>query len=57
MLREWGVPMVIVDEPQGFGSSMPAVFEATSPGLAVDRFHGRNEETWMKKGISAAEAL
>ena len=45
---------VCVDEPQGFASSMPPVVAATSE-LAVVRFHGRNTETWEKKGISAAE--
>jgi uncharacterized protein YecE (DUF72 family) len=55
MLREFNVPMVIVDEPQGFGTSIPAVWEATSPDLAVMRFHGRNKETWAKRNVSAAE--
>jgi uncharacterized protein YecE (DUF72 family) len=51
MLRELNVPMVIVDEPQGFPSSMPLVWEATSNELAVVRFHGHNHETWMKNGL------
>jgi uncharacterized protein YecE (DUF72 family) len=55
MLRELNVPMVIVDEPQGFGTSIPAVWEATSTELAVVRFHGRNRDTWTKRNISAAE--
>lgn len=55
MLRELNVPMVIVDEPQGFGTSIPAVWEATSTELAVVRFHGRNRETWTKRNISAAQ--
>ncbi len=46
---------VVVDEPQGFPSSVPAVWEATSPELAIVRLHGRNRATWQKKGISAAE--
>jgi len=45
---------VCVDEPQGFKSSVPPVAEATSD-IAVARFHGRNKETWEKKGISVAE--
>lgn len=45
---------VVVDEPQGFPSSVPPVIEATS-GIAVVRFHGRNNETWEKKGITTAE--
>jgi uncharacterized protein YecE (DUF72 family) len=51
MLRELNVPMVIVDEPQGTKTSIPAVWEATSSDLSVVRFHGRNEEMWMKKGL------
>jgi uncharacterized protein YecE (DUF72 family) len=54
MLRELNVPMVIVDEPQGFASSMPLVWEATSSELAVVRFHGHNHETWMKKGLASS---
>ena len=34
---------------------MPAVWETTSPDLAIVRLHGRNRATWAKKGISAAE--
>jgi uncharacterized protein YecE (DUF72 family) len=54
MLREMNVPMVIVDEPQGFGSSMPLVWEATSTDLAVVRFHGHNDEMWTKKGLKSS---
>jgi uncharacterized protein YecE (DUF72 family) len=43
-----------VDEPQGFSSSLPPVAALTGPRGAV-RFHGRNTETWEKKGITAAE--
>jgi uncharacterized protein YecE (DUF72 family) len=53
--REHGLIHVVVDEPQGFPSSVPAVWEATSPDLAIARLHGRNRATWAKKGISAAE--
>jgi uncharacterized protein YecE (DUF72 family) len=35
------IPYVIVDEPQGFKSSVPPVAAVTSPELAVFRFHGR----------------
>jgi uncharacterized protein YecE (DUF72 family) len=54
-LREQNLAFVAVDEPQGFHSSVPAIWEATSPDLSVVRFHGRNTETWMKKGLTAAE--
>ena len=40
------IPFVIVDEPQGFKSSVPPVVAVTSPELAVVRFHGRRKETW-----------
>lgn len=45
---------VIVDEPQGFASSIPTLWEVTSPELAVVRLHGRNAETWEKKGLKAS---
>jgi uncharacterized protein YecE (DUF72 family) len=53
--REHGFVHVVVDEPRGFPSSVPAVWEATSPDLAIVRLHGRNRATWAKKGISTAE--
>lgn len=53
-LRQNDLAFVVVDEPQGFPSSVPAVVEATSD-IAVVRFHGRNKETWEKKGITTAE--
>lgn len=53
-LEAHDLSFVCVDEPQGFASSMPPVVAATSE-LAVVRMHGRNAETWEKKGISAAE--
>jgi len=53
-LRENKLSYVSVDEPQGFRSSVPPIAEATSD-IAVVRFHGRNRDTWDKKGISVAE--
>jgi uncharacterized protein YecE (DUF72 family) len=53
-LREHRLPLVCVDEPQGFPSSVPPLAEVTAP-LAVVRFHGRNAATWEAKGITAAE--
>jgi uncharacterized protein YecE (DUF72 family) len=49
------IPMVVVDGPQGFKSSVPAVVAATSPDLAIIRFHGRRTETWEAKGIQTVE--
>jgi len=54
LLRDHNLPLVCVDEPQGFKSSVPAIVKVTSD-IALIRFHGRNRETWEKKGISAAE--
>ncbi|HEX2027010.1 MAG TPA: DUF72 domain-containing protein [Nitriliruptorales bacterium] len=55
LLGEASVAYVCVDEPQGFDTSVPPVLAATSPQLAVVRFHGHNRENWQRKGISAAE--
>lgn len=53
-LRRNDLPFVCVDEPQGFKSSVPPVAEATSD-IGLVRFHGRNSQTWEKKGIGPAE--
>jgi uncharacterized protein YecE (DUF72 family) len=53
VLRELGFALVCVDMPQGFRSSMPPLAEATSPDLAVVRFHGRDREAWTHKGPTA----
>ena len=45
VLKENGMTLVCVDEPQGLKTSVPPVVEATAP-LAIVRFHGRNKETW-----------
>lgn len=54
-LTDQKIPYVIVDEPQGFKSSVPPVAVVTSPDLAVFRFHGQNAETWEKPGIPPNE--
>lgn len=53
LLHDLKAAHVIVDEPQGFSSSIPAVWEVTAP-VAVVRLHGRNHGTWEKKGLRAA---
>src|SRR3954447_24614703 len=53
-LTDHGIAFVMVDEPQGFKSSVPPVTAVTSD-LAIVRFHGRNAETWEAKGITPAE--
>jgi uncharacterized protein YecE (DUF72 family) len=54
ILKRNDLAYVVVDEPQGFKSSVPPVVACTAP-LAVIRFHGRNAATWEKRGISPAE--
>ena len=54
-LADRGIAFVMVDEPQGFKSSVPPVTAVTSPDLAIVRFHGRNAATWEAKGITPAE--
>lgn len=53
-LRAHNLSYVCVDEPQGFKSSTPPLVEATSD-IGLIRFHGRNRETWEKKGVTATE--
>jgi uncharacterized protein YecE (DUF72 family) len=49
-LGDEAIPLVMVDGPQGFKSSVPPVVAATSPALAVVRFHGRRTATWEAMG-------
>ena len=49
------IPLVMVDGPQGFKSSVPPIVAATSPELAVVRFHGRRAETWEAQNIKTVE--
>lgn len=55
LLRRLNFTYVVVDEPQGFKTSVSPIVAATSPELAMIRFHGHNAENWEKPGISAAE--
>jgi len=50
--RELGVVHTVVDGPQGFANSVPALWEVTHPRYALLRLHGRNAETWNIKGAS-----
>jgi len=54
-LTEHAIPLVVVDGPQGFKSSMPVVIAATSPDLAIVRFHGRRTATWEAKNLQTVE--
>lgn len=49
------IPLVVVDGPQGFKSSVPPVVAAPSPELAIVRFHGRRAATWEAKGVQTVE--
>ena len=53
-LREMGVAHTVVDGPQGFSNSVPAVWEATHRRFALLRLHGRNTKTWNIKGATSA---
>lgn len=53
--RAHGLVHVVVDEPQGFENSIPAVWEATAPQLAILRLHGRNQATWNIGGETASD--
>jgi uncharacterized protein YecE (DUF72 family) len=55
LLRDNEMSYVVVDEPQGFASSVPPDTAVTSPRLAVVRLHGRRGETWEKRGTSVLE--
>jgi uncharacterized protein YecE (DUF72 family) len=52
--RELGVVHTVVDGPQGFDNSVPAIWQVTQPGFALLRLHGRNSATWNVKGSTAA---
>ena len=54
-LEDHRIPLVVVDEPQGFRSSVPPVVATTSPDLAVVRFHGHRAATWEKPGVPPVE--
>ena len=52
--RENGLVNVIVDAPQGVPGTIPSIWEVTNHELALVRLHGRNRETWNKKGLVAS---
>ena len=54
LLRELGVAHTVVDGPQGFSNSVPALWEVTHPRYALLRLHGRNSATWNVKGQTSA---
>jgi uncharacterized protein YecE (DUF72 family) len=54
-LADHGIPLVLVDGPQGLRSSIPPLAAVTSPELVIVRFHGRRVETWEASGIPVVE--
>jgi uncharacterized protein YecE (DUF72 family) len=54
-LEDNDLPLVMVDGPQGFKSSVPPIAATTSKKLAVVRFHGRRTDTWEARGIPTVE--
>lgn len=54
-LRREDLPFVMVDEPQGFASSVPPIVAVTSPRFAMVRFHGRRGSNWEKPGVPVVE--
>lgn len=54
MLRDLNLVHTVVDGPQGFSNSVPALWEATHPAVALLRLHGRNTESWNVAGPTTA---
>ena len=54
-LEKHDLPLVCVDMPQGFDSSLPSIAAATAKDLAMVRFHGRDPKAWQTKSESASE--
>jgi uncharacterized protein YecE (DUF72 family) len=54
-LEERHLPLVCVDMPQGFDSSLPPIAATTAKDLAMVRFHGRDPKAWRTKSESASE--
>jgi uncharacterized protein YecE (DUF72 family) len=53
-LHDLGLVHTVLDAPQGFANSVPGMWRATSPALALVRLHGRNAQTWNAKGLASA---
>ena len=48
-LRDYGVGLTVVDEPQIGSGTVPTVVAVTTPDLSIVRLHGRNAKMWYKK--------
>jgi uncharacterized protein YecE (DUF72 family) len=53
LLRELRLALVVVDAPAVSG--LQTVLDVTNPDLSVVRFHGRANDTWNARDVSAAE--
>jgi uncharacterized protein YecE (DUF72 family) len=53
LLRELGLALVVVDAPRSSG--LETVLDVTNNDLAVVRFHGRADDTWNARDVTAAE--
>ena len=54
-LRDNHVTYTVVDAPQVGSGTVPPVVAVTNPDLAMVRFHGRNKETWYRKGETSGD--
>lgn len=54
-LEDHDLPLVCVDMPQGFDSSVPPVAAVTAADLSMIRFHGRNTHAWNSRAETASE--
>lgn len=54
-LADQRLPLVMVDEPQGLESSVPAMTAVTSSELAIVRMHGRRADQWERPGVLVAD--
>ncbi|ANN66170.1 DUF72 domain-containing protein [Bordetella bronchialis] len=53
-LRDLGAAHTVVDAPQGFEDSVPAVWDNTRDDVAVVRMHGRNAAAWHASGSASS---
>lgn len=54
LLREIQMAHVIPDAPRGQPFAVPLVPVVTWPRVSILRMHGRNAETWAKKGLKSS---
>jgi len=52
--RDLGVVHTVVDAPQGFENTVPAIWECTHPDLTLLRLHGRNTDAWNVSGTASS---